>query len=228
MILWNPIRHDYNTGNKANLMNLIAAIGLVILLKLDSNRRLISPCDIGIWWMTSKNNKASSLYYIKLFFKSNLSYSPEALNSGKNWRFFLPCDLEIWWMTLKNNRAPLLCWFKLCASFYSHWWIQTGVTVRKCPIWVKIDNFLTVWPWNKTDDLGKQQGTSSKQHQALCIISSPYVNSNGATVQQRLNGVMTSVTLTFYIWPWPFAWTSRLPVVITLENFRMIRWHEHC
>ena len=40
-------------------------------------------------------------------------------------------------MTLKNNRAPLLCYFKLCAAFRSHWWIQTGVTVRKRPIWVK-------------------------------------------------------------------------------------------
>ena len=42
---------------------------------------------------------------------------------------------------LENNRAPLLCYFKLCAAFHSHWWIQTGVTVRKCPIWVKLDDF---------------------------------------------------------------------------------------
>ena len=41
------------------------------------------------------------------------------------------CDLAVWRMTLKNNRAPLPCYFKLCASFRSHWWIQTGVTVRK-------------------------------------------------------------------------------------------------
>ena len=40
-----------------------------------------------------------------------------------------------------NNRAPLLCHFKLCASFRSHWWIQTGVRVRKRPIWVKFDAF---------------------------------------------------------------------------------------
>ena len=72
---------------------------------------------------------------------SNLSYSPETLNSGQNRRFFLACDLEIWQMTLKNNRAPLLCYFKLCASFRTHWWIQTGVIVRKRPIWVKFDDF---------------------------------------------------------------------------------------
>ena len=81
-------------SNKANLRDLIAATGLVILLKLDLNRR-----------------------------------------------FFSTCDLEIWWMTPKNNRAPLLCYFKLFASFRSHWWIQTGVTVRKRLIWVKIDAF---------------------------------------------------------------------------------------
>ena len=81
-------------------------------------------------------------------------------------------------MTLKNNRAPLQCYFKICASFRSHWWIQTGVTVRKPPIWVKIDDFLAVWPWNLTDDLQKQQGTSPKHYQDICFISSSYVNSN--------------------------------------------------
>ena len=60
---------------------------------------------------------------------------------GQIWRFLELCDLEIWRMTLKNNRAPLLCYFKLCAPFRSHWWIQTGVTVRKRPIWVKSDDF---------------------------------------------------------------------------------------
>ena len=72
---------------------------------------------------------------------SNFSYSPETLNSGQNRRFFEPCDLEIWPMTFKNNRAPLLCYFKLCAAFHSHRWIQTGVTVRKGPIWVKFHDF---------------------------------------------------------------------------------------
>ena len=72
-----------------------------------------------------------------------LSYSPETLNLGQNWRFIVPCDLEIWRMTLKNYRAPLLCCFKLYASFHSHWWIQTKVTVRKHPIWVKINDLFS-------------------------------------------------------------------------------------
>ena len=105
---------------------------------------------------------------------SNWSYSPETPNLGQNRRFLEPCDLEIWRMTFKNNRAPLLSIIKLYASFHHHMWIQTGVTVRK-----------------------------------------------------RLSWVLTSVTLTFDLWPWPFAWTSLLSLVITLENFMMIRWWEH-
>ena len=50
---------------------------------------------------------------------------------GSNWRFFVPCDLAVWRLTLENNRAPLLCYIKLCVSFHSYLWIQTGVTVRK-------------------------------------------------------------------------------------------------
>ena len=73
---------------------------------------------------------------------SNWSYSPETPNLGQIRRFLEPCDLEIWRMTLQNNRAPLLCYFKLCAAFRSHWWIQTGVTVRKIPIWVKFRRYL--------------------------------------------------------------------------------------
>ena len=49
----------------------------------------------------------------------------------------------------------------------------------------------------------------------------------GVTVRKRLSWVVTSVTLTFDLWPWPFAWTSLLSLVITPENFMMIRWWEH-
>ena len=53
------------------------------------------------------------------------------------------CPMWPWNLTddLENNRAHLLYYFKLCASFHSHWWIQTGVTVRKHPIRVKIGGF---------------------------------------------------------------------------------------
>ena len=77
-------------------------------------------------------------------------------------------------MTLKNNRAPLLYYFKLCASFRSHWWIQTGVTVRKLPIWVKFDDFFSRvtlqfdrWPWKTIGHLFYT--TSSFVHHFVAI-----------------------------------------------------------
>ena len=33
---------------------------------MDSNHWFFGPCDLQIWWMTSKNNRAPHLYYIKL------------------------------------------------------------------------------------------------------------------------------------------------------------------
>ena len=148
---------------------------------LGQIRRFLEPCDLEIWRMTLKNNRAPLLCYFKLCasFRSTLvnsiwSYSPETPNLGQIRRFLEPCDLEIWWMTLKNNRAPLLSNIKLYASFHHHMWIQTGVTVRK-----------------------------------------------------RLSWVVTFVTLTFDLWPWPFAWTLLWSLVITPENFMMIQWWEH-
>ena len=52
------------------------------------------------------------------------------------WPWNLTDDLE------KNNKAPFLCYFKLRASFHGHQSIQTGVTIRKCSIRVKINLFL--------------------------------------------------------------------------------------
>ena len=129
-------------------------------------------------------------------------------------------------MTLKNNRAHLLYYFKLCASFGSHWRIQTGVTVRKRPIWVKKndDFFLAVWPWNlknnRTPLLSNSKLFASFHHHMWIQTE--------VTVRKRLSWVLTYVTLTFDLWPWPFAWTSLLSMVITPENFMMIQWQEHC
>ena len=68
-------------------------------------------------------------------------------------KFFALCDREIWRMTLQNNRAPLLCHSKLCVSFCSHLWIQTGVTIWKRPKWGKICFDLCeldLWPLTMT------------------------------------------------------------------------------
>ena len=157
-------------------------------------------------------------------------------------------------MTLQNNRAHLLCYFKLCASFRSHWWIPTGVTVRKRPIWVKFDRIymipnsnefrydscmryaLTIDAMNNLEpcDLDIWRMTLKNNRAPLLSNIKLYASfhhhmwiQTGVTVRKRLSGVVTSVILTFDLWPWPFAWTSLLSIVITPENFVMIRWWEH-
>ena len=112
--------------NKANLRDLIAATGQVFLLKIV------------------------------------------------NHQFFSLCDLEIWWMTSKNNKAPFLYYFQFFASFQSHLWILTGITVQKCSIRVKIDDFLSCvtltfegWPWITIGHLF--HATSSFVHHSKAI-----------------------------------------------------------
>ena len=44
----------------------------------------------------------------KSLLNSNLSYSPETLNSGQNWQIFVPCDLEKWRLNLKKGTSSIL------------------------------------------------------------------------------------------------------------------------
>ena len=104
-------------------------------------------------------------------------------------------------MTFKNNRAPLLCYFKLCASFRSHWLIQTGVTVQKRLIWVKIDDYFSrvtlkfdVWPWKTIGHLF--YATSSFVYHFLAIGEFKLEPQSG-NAQSGSNS-----TLFRAVWPW--------------------------
>ena len=112
-----------------------------------SNWPILKPCHVQIWRMTLQNNRdlfyatSSFVHHFVAIGEFKLELQSGNAQFGSIRQFLEPCDLEIWGMTLQNNRAPLLCYFKLCASFRSHWWIQTWVTVRKCTIWVKFNDF---------------------------------------------------------------------------------------
>ena len=176
--------------------------------------------------------------------------------------------------------TPHLYYIKLSAAFQSHWYIQTGVTVRKRSIRVIVGDFLSRmtlnidgWPWITIGHLSYaassfvhhfiaigefklelQSGNTQCRSKSTIVFSCvtlkfygwPWKNNKatllsniklcasfcchmwiqtGVRVRKLLNGVMTSVTLTFD--RWPFAWTSLLSLVITPENFMMIRWWEH-
>ena len=257
--------------NKANLRDLIAATGLIILLKLGSNCRFFSPCEIEIWRMTSKNCRAPLLYYIK-FCASSARSIPVKIGDflsrvtlkfdGWPWKIIghlfyvdpsfvrhfitigelklklqsrnaqfgsksaIHCPVWPWNLTddLKKNRALLLCCFMLYASSHSHRWIQTKVAVRKRSIRVKIGDFFV------SCDLEIWRMTLKNNRAPLLRYIKLYASfyhhmwiQTGVTVRKQLSWLMTSVTLTFDLWPWPFALTSLLSLVITPDNFMMIR-----
>ena len=159
---------------------------------------------IGWAWKT-----IGILFYVILSFVHHFKAIGEfklKLQSGnaqfdQNGRFFASCDLKIWWITLKNNRAPLLCCFKLCASFHSHRWIQTKVTVRKRSIQVKIGNFLSritvkfdEWPWKTIGHLF--YATSSFMHHFVAIgVFKLELQSGNAQFWSKS-------TIFIAVWPW--------------------------
>ena len=164
---------------------------------------------------------------------SNWSYSPETNTLGKNWWFFFTCDPAIWWMTLKNNRAYLLCYFKLCATFHSHRWIQTWVTVRKRHIWVKIGDFLSrvtlkfdIWPWQT---IGHRSYTTSSFVQYFIGIGEfkLELQSENAQFGSQSAIFLSCVTLKFYGWPWKtighlsYATPSFLQHFIGIGEFKL-------
>ena len=100
-----------------------------------------------------------------------------------------------------DDRAPLLCYFKLFASFRSHWWIQTGVTVRKRLSWVKIDTFFSRvtltfdgWP-SKT--IGHLFYATSSFVQHFVVIGEFKLEIQSGNAQSGSNA-----TLFRAVWPW--------------------------
>ena len=86
--------------------------------------------------------------------------------------------------------------------------------------------FLAVWPWNLMDDLQEQEDISSTS--SLCIISSPYVNSNWSYGPETAKWGHDLCDLDL----WPLTLTFCMDIMSVNGNnsliFRMIRWQEHC
>ena len=83
--------------------------------------------------------------------------------------------------------------------------------------------FRAVRPWNFTYDLEKQQDTSPKQHQAICIISSSYVNSNRSYSSEMVKLGCDLCDLD--LWPLTLTFCMDLTLVIG-NNSMLIRWWE--
>ena len=150
-------------GNKANLRDLIAATGLVILLKFDPNHRFFSPCDLEIWCMTSKNNRAPLLYYIKLCvsFQIHRWIQTEVTLRKSSIRVEIGDFLSL--VTLKFDGWPwkmighLFC---TTSSFVHHFEsigeFKLELQSRNAQFGSKSAIFCPVWPWNLMNALEKQ------------------------------------------------------------------------
>ena len=109
---------------------------------------------------------------------------------------------------LKNNKAPFLYYIKLCASFQIHQWIQTGVTVRKCSIRVKIGNFLSRvtlkfagWPWKTIGHLFYTTLSFVQLFKAIGIFKLE-LQSGNAQFGSKLAIFLSHVTLKIEGRPW--------------------------
>ena len=128
---------------------------------LGQNRCFLSYVTLNLagWsWKTIGNLfyvASSFVHHLKAIGKLKLKSQSGNAQSGSKSAIFLSCvtlKFDGWpWKTIGH---PFLCCFKLCASFHSHQWILIRVTVRKRPIWVKIDDFFSRvtlkfdrWPW---------------------------------------------------------------------------------
>ena len=153
------------TLNKANLRDLIAATGLIIFLKLDSNHQFFARVTMKFdgWPQKIKRH----VFYTTSSFNlciisdpsgnSNWRYSPETANLGQNQRFFFSLvtfEFDVWpWKTIGHL-------FYSTSSFVHHF-----VAISELKLELQSGNaklgwnlkiFRAVWPWNLTDDLEKQ------------------------------------------------------------------------
>ena len=172
--------------NKANLRDLKAATGLVIVLKLDSNRRFFSPCDLEIWWMTTKSNNIPLLYYVKFVLIRTLALQYR----------------NTFWVKIS---VKLFTWFP------SHVLFQTGVIVRKRSIRVKIGDFLSRVTLKFDGVTLKTIGhlfyaNSSFVHHLIVIGDWSLSYSSETPNSAQYRRILSCATLKFDRWPCKTIW----------------------
>ena len=194
--------------------------------QFGSKSAIFVTCDLNICWMTFKNNRAPILCYIQICasFQSHRWIQNGVTVRKRSTRVKISDLLTR--VTLKNDRAPLLCCFKLYVSFHSHRWIKTKVSPETLNLGQNRGLFCTcdLEFWQMT--LKNNRAPVRSNIQRYASFHHRMWIQTGVTVRKPLRWVMTSVTLTLDLWPWPFAYTSRLSLA-THEISVMIRWQEH-
>ena len=149
--------------NKANLRDLIVVTGLEILLKFDPNHQFFSPCDLEIWWITSTNNRAPCLYYIKLCASFLIHQWIHTEVKVRKCSFQVTMGDFLSCVTLKLDGWPLKTiglLFYTKSSFVHHFKaigeFKLELQSRNSQFGSKSTIPLSVWPCNLTYNLEKQ------------------------------------------------------------------------
>ena len=144
--------------------------------------------------MTSKNDRAPLLYYIKLCVSFQIHRWIQTEFTLRKRSILVKIIHFLSLVTLKFDGWPRKMigrLFYTTSSFVYHFKsigeFKLNLHSGNAQFWSKSAIFCPLWPWNLMDDLGKEYGTSSILHQALCTISNPSVNWNWIYNQERLN-----------------------------------------
>ena len=132
-------------------------------LKLDSNRQFFRLRDREIWWMTSKNNSALLLYYVKLCASFQIHWCIQTGYTVQKCSIWVEIGDMLFGVTLKFHGWP---WKTIGHLFYAtSSFVQDFIPIGEFKLELQSGNaqsgsnstiFRAVWFWNLTNDLAKQ------------------------------------------------------------------------
>ena len=164
---WKTIVHFfYTTSSFGHHLESIGEVNLQIVRKHSIWVKIgdfFVPCDLEIWWMTLKNNRATLLYNIKLCasLQSHGWIQTGVTVRQRSIRVKIGNCLSC--VTLKFDKWPwkTIGHLSYAASSFVHHFIAMGefkleLKSGKAQFGSKWAIFCPVWPWNLTDDLENQ------------------------------------------------------------------------
>ena len=126
-------------------------------------RRFLEPCDLVIWRVTLKNNRALLLYYVKLCAPFQIHWWIQTGFTVQKRSIRVEIGDMLSRVTLKFDEWP---WKTIGHLFYAtSSFVQHFVAIGEFKLELQSGNaqfgsnstiFRTVQPWNLTDDLEKQ------------------------------------------------------------------------
>ena len=132
-------------------------------LKSDSNRQFFRPCDREILWMTSKNNRALLLYYVKLCASFQIHWWIQTGFTVEKRSIRVEIGDTLSRVSLKFHGW---LWKTIGHLFYAtSSFVQHFVAIGEFKLELQSGNaqsgsnsmiFRAEWPWNLMDDLEKQ------------------------------------------------------------------------